>query len=516
MTGNPIPGRASRLRLALLLGLLAGPAAQAQPPQRPAQQPALGTTRLPLPNGTPVLTLTIAEQLMVERNLTVLAARKGVDIARAQRLVANQLPPPTVSAGNTAAQFNETERRPFDGGRGYGPNNNVNAGLTVLVERGGKRTLRTSVAEANISVAEAQVLDALRAQLFALRQNFLQALQARANLEVALQNRASLDRTENLLRRQLRDGAIPEGDLLRFQANRVQFEQDVTTAALGYAQNVAQLAPLLATDAAAFQPGAGQLLALGIAPTVPEAPPPAPPARGRRAAAVPPPSVPVVQTILSPVAFDVQGRFDTRADLGMTRDELAQAVPHRPDVLVALRQAGAAAANTLLAEAARSRDVTVGAGWSRTRLPQNLPQVSSATPFANNQFTLNFSVPIFTRGIVEGNVGIAAGQQAQAEAQARLMLFQARADFAGAWAAYEQGRVLLGLYTGGAIARAEEAYQSTERAYLAGGRSLIDVMDALRTLNATKAAANNARYAYLVALAQLEAATGASGAMPQL
>ena len=72
------------------------------------------------------------------------------------------------------------------------------------------------------------------------------------------------------------------------------------------------------------------------------------------------------------------------------------------------------------------------------------------------------------------------------------------------------------LYTGGALNRAEEAYRSTEQAYLAGGRSLIDVLDALRTLNATRIQANQARYAYLLALAQLELATGVSGIAPKL
>ena len=498
-----------------LAGLLLGLAPALA--QRPGAE-TLGNARLPLPPNTPALTLTLAEQMLVERNLVVLAARRGVDLARAQRLVANQLPPPTVSIGNTAAQFNETARDTFAGARGLGPQNNFNASLTVVVERGGKRGLRTRLADENISVAEAQVMDALRGQIFTLRQNFLAALQARANLEVALANRTSLDRTEGLLRRQLRDGAIPEGDLLRFQANRVQFEQDVTTNALAYAQNVAALAPLLASDAAAFQAGAGQLGAMGLAP---EAPAEAPAQRGRaarRGAPAPvaePPTA--LRTILSPVAFDVRGRFDAGAELGLGRDELAAAVPDRPDVMVALRLAGAAGANRLLAEAARSRDVTVGAGWTRTRIPQNLPQIGgNLSPTANNQVGLTFSVPIFTSGIVEGNIGVAAAQQGQVEAQARLALFQARADFAGAWAGYEQARALLALYTGGAIARAEESYQITERAYLAGGRSLIDVMDALRTLNATRAAANNARFTYLLALAQLEQATGVSGIAPKL
>ena len=61
--------------------------------------------------------------------------------------------------------------------------------------------LRTRLADENIGIAEAQVMDAMRQQIFALRQAFIGALGARANLEVAFNNRSSLDRTEALLRR---------------------------------------------------------------------------------------------------------------------------------------------------------------------------------------------------------------------------------------------------------------------------------------------------------------------------
>lgn len=514
-------------RAALLAGLMLlpfGAEAQNRPRNTVLAQatpaPVAGTGSAPLPIRSPVVTLPVAEQMLLERNLAIIAARRGVDAARAQRLVANQLPPPTISVGNTTGQFNETNRQSFQGARFLSPSNNINAGITVIVERGGKRTLRTRLADENITVAEAQVLDTVRGQLFALRQGFVQALQARANLEVALANRASLDRTEALLRRQLRDGAIPEGDLLRFQASRVQFEADVTTNAQAYAAAVAAVAALLGTDAAQFQPGAGQAEALGLNPAaVPQPAAPAP-ARGRGTSANPAAAPTTVQTILSPVAFDVRGALNPGYDLGLTRDELAGAVPNRPDVLVAQRQASAALANRELAEAARSRDVTVGAGWSRTRLPQNLPPASSNAPnefpTANNQFTLQLSVPIFTRGITEGNIGVAAAQQGQAEALSRATLLQARADFAAAWAGYEQARALANLYNSGAVQRAEEAYRSTEQAYLAGGRSLLDVLDALRTLNATRTAANTARAAYLLALATLEQASGVSGVLPKL
>ena len=502
---------------AALLGcaLIAGLPAQAQTQAQPAV-PTPGMMPLPIGPGARPLSLEEAETALVERNLTVIAARRGLDAARAQRLVASTLPAPTVSVGNSFAQFEETRRGAVRGTRYLSPAKNVNVGLTVLVERGGKRTLRTRFAERQIEGAEAQVLDALRTQLFALRQAFLGALLARANLEVALGNRASLDRTEQLLRRQLRDGAIPEGDLLRFQASRLQFEGDVTSNAQAYAAGVAAVAALLSADPAVFQPGAGTLSSLGINPTVTGALAPPPGQQGRTAAPAGPASAPTaVRIILSPVAFDVRGRFDAIPDLGIGREALAQGVTSRPDVVAAERQAAAAAANRQLVEAGRSRDVTVDAGWSRSTLSQDLPD-SRDRVNALNSFGLQLSVPIFTSRIVEGNVAAAAAQQGQADAVARATLLQARADFAAAWAGVEQARALLNLYAGGALGRAEEAYRSTEQAYVAGGRTLLDVLDALRVLNATRIQANQARYAYLLALSQLEQASGVSGVAPRL
>ena len=333
---------------------------------------AVGTLPLPVGQGAAPLTLAGAEQLLIDRNLAVIAARRGVDAARANRLVASSLPPPQVTVGNSFAQFNETQAGAIKGARFLSPSNNIVAGLQVLVERGGKRTLRTRVAEDQIGQAEAQVLDAVRTQLYTLRQAFLGALLARANLEVALGNRMSLDRTETLLRRQLRDGAIPEGDLLRFQASRLQFEPDVTNNAQAYAAGVAAVAALLSADPAAFQPGAGQVGALGIAPSIPgrwarQRPPRATAPRG-------PASAPTsVQTILSPVAFDVRGRFNDVPQLGIGRDDLAKGIESRADVVAAQRQYAAANSNRLLAEAGRSRDVTLNGSWGRSRLSQDLP-----------------------------------------------------------------------------------------------------------------------------------------------
>ncbi|MCA3323964.1 MAG: TolC family protein [Roseomonas sp.] len=453
--------------LAMLAFLTAMPAVQAQ---------SRATETTPQSRS---IALDAAERLLLERNLVVVAAQRGLDAARAQRLVAASMPPPNLSIGNTTGEVNEYGQR-LQATRFYWPTNNVAIGLSVVVEGGGRRSLRTRFAEEQISIAEAQVLDILRQQLFQLRQVFLQALLARANLDVAEANKASLDRTEALLRRQAQEGQIPEGDLLRFQASRPAMEADAAIAAQTYASAAAMLAALLAEDPA---------ITLGSSAT-------ARPRLGNT----------------GPVALAPSGRLQSNTELGLTRDQILAAAENRADVLVAKRNLSAASANRELAESQRTRDVTVGVVASRTRLPQDL----QGTATANNQLGLSLSVPIFTSRIVEGNVGVATAQQGQAEAMARAALLGARADAATAWIVWEQARALRALYDGGALRRAEEAYAVAERAYLAGGRSFIEVLDALRTLNATRIAANQARHGALLALANLEQASGISGLMPRL
>jgi len=486
--------------LAPLLGAPAGaqdapapalaPSPAANPAPAPVPRPARAprpAAAAPLPIRAPVLTLAEAEAQLVDRNLAVLAARRGVDIAQAQRLVANTRPAGSIGYGQTTAQVNEGGRfRSYSGERYVSPLNNASLNLSFTIERGGKRELRTRLADEQISVAEAQLLDALRGQIFTLRQFFVQALQARANLQVALANRSSLNGTEGLLSRQVREGAIPESDLLRFQASRLPFEQDVAGAAQSYAAAAAQVAALLGVDATRT-----------------------PEAAARNAGRDPVPS------ILAGMPFDLRGRFEETAPLDLTRETLASALPNRPDVLAASRGVNAADANARLAEAGRSRDVSVNGSLTRTELSQDLPNANRPLR-ANDTLGIGLSIPIFTSRLTEGNIAVANAQRGQAQAQAQAALANAQADLATAWAAYVQARSLLDLTTGAALRRAEEAYRSTEAAYAAGGRTLLDTLDALRTLNATRVAGNAARAAYLNALAGLELASGIGGIAPRL
>ena len=113
---------------AALLGcaLLAGPPAYAQTQPTPPAAPPPGMAPLPIGPGARPLSLEEAEAALVERNLAVIAARRGVDAARANRLVASSLPPPQVVVGNSFAQFTETAAGAVKGARFLSQGNRVN------------------------------------------------------------------------------------------------------------------------------------------------------------------------------------------------------------------------------------------------------------------------------------------------------------------------------------------------------------------------------------------------------
>jgi hypothetical protein len=154
---------------------LTGPALAQSRPARPAAGQELPARALAFSPAE-------AEAMLLDRNLAAAAARGGVDISRAQRLVADTSPAGSIGYSQTTAPVNEGGRfSGYNGGRYVSPLNNASVNLFVTIERGGKRALRARLAEEQISGPETQVLYALHGQVFTLRTAFMQGLRARAN-----------------------------------------------------------------------------------------------------------------------------------------------------------------------------------------------------------------------------------------------------------------------------------------------------------------------------------------------
>src|SRR5262245_11991288 len=142
--------------LLLALVLLATVAPQAESQSAPVFIPR----RLALPQ---------AENLLIQRNFTVLAAKYQVDANRAARLIASYKLNPAVTVGAEQIPFYspvpDSYPRFFTTNPDAGANPVYTFRIDKIVERGGKRELRTAVAQEQLEASEAQLLDAIRNQI---------------------------------------------------------------------------------------------------------------------------------------------------------------------------------------------------------------------------------------------------------------------------------------------------------------------------------------------------------------
>src|SRR5215467_8403061 len=194
------------------------------------------------------LTLAQAEDLLLQRNLTVAAARYQVEASRAARLIAGYKPNPVLTVG--AEQL--TVYGPLhDMPRFLSTNSNAGAQPTYtlrfdkITERGGKRELRSEQADFQLKTSEAQMLDSIRTQLFQLRQAFNNAIIARQNLVLAQGTQQQYEQTERLTQVRLESGDLPAVELYRVRAGKLQYQQAVLQNQSSYDQATRDILNLL-------------------------------------------------------------------------------------------------------------------------------------------------------------------------------------------------------------------------------------------------------------------------------
>src|SRR5215831_10761059 len=184
------------------------------------------------------LMLPQAENLLIERNLTVLAARYQVDVNRAGRLIASYKLNPAVTVGGEQIPFYSpvpgSYPRFFTTNADAGANPVYTFRIDKIVERGGKRELRTAVAQEQLEASEAQLLDAIRNQIFQLRRTFAGATLARENLKLAEAVEQQYAQTETLTQAKVDQGDIAKVEIYRVGAGRLQYQQAVLQARTSY------------------------------------------------------------------------------------------------------------------------------------------------------------------------------------------------------------------------------------------------------------------------------------------
>jgi outer membrane protein, heavy metal efflux system len=427
--------RARTLRPLIVLGVLgllaplraAGQAgAQAAAPQNPPAR----------------VTLDQAIDLALQHNHSLQAARTMILQNQAQEITANLRPNPTLS-GDT--QFLPLFT-PSDFTSNYLDNNaQFDLGLGYLFERGRKRQHRLQAAKDQTAVTTAQVGDNARTLTFNVASQFIAAILAQANVELAATDLNSFQQTVDIGEERTKAGAMSEGDLLKIKLQLLQFQTDVSAAKLARLQALASLRQLLGYE------------------SVPE-------------------------------NYEVVGDLEyTAVKLG--KDDLkALALRQRPDVRAAQLGVTAAESQLSLAQANGKRDVNASMNYS------HVGAANSVSIFGS------IELPIFDRNqgeIARTRYAVGQSQELSSE-QASLAL----TDVENSYESLRTNDQVVQLYQSGYLKESEDSRDISQYAYERGAASLLDFLDAERSYRATQLAYRQALAGYMVSLEQLRQAVG--------
>jgi cobalt-zinc-cadmium efflux system outer membrane protein len=453
----------------------------------------------PLPRK---LTLAQAEELLVRRNLSVLAARYKIDSSRAARLIAGYKPNPMLTIG--AEQFPFYSPLAGSYPRFFTTNSNAGAQPTYTFsvdkvwERGGKRKLRVEQADAELKISEAQMLDAVRTQIYQLRQTFAAATLARENLRLAETTWQEYEQTERLTEAKVELGDQARMEIYRVRAGRLQFQQVVLQARSNYEQATRDTLNLLGARpedlATPSAPGATESDSTSL--------------MAQRPAYSLLASVDGTSTenttqnsgqeqipeSLRAAPIELVWKFDDRP-VPQTLAELRNmALNERPDVQAARYTLKAAESALRLARAQRTRDVIVSYEYQRTG--------------SDHAAGAAIQIPLFIYNNQRAGITQAEAEVRAAEALVKQAELQAITDVEKAYQSHLTARRMLDLYNSQNLFQVERLRQIATYSYKEGASSLIELLDAQRYYNQAGASYNQARADYQLSLWQLEQATG--------
>ena len=376
------------------------------------------------------VTLAQAEALLVSNNRELQAARRAVESADAQRLIAGARPNATFSVNSTGIGSNAKPDTVFR--------------IDQPFERGNKRELRLDAAGGLQRAAHNDFLDALRQQLATMQGAYFDLKLAQEKAQTLAENAELFSGTLNAAQRRLKAGDLAPVDVAKVEVDYERAQNDARSAQAELARAQIALAYMLALETEAA----------GLRATDPW------PGLERA----------------DPVALE-------------------RSLDARPDVTAARERVQAAEKLRDLARAQRTRDVTLGAQYER--FPGNIP---------SNSVGFGFAVPIFTGYDFSGDIQKAevdryAAMDALARGRAVALgeLRRAAGDLNAAAERVER-------FDGSLLGAANRSAQAAEFAFSRGAISVLEVLDARRTMRAVRLEALGARADYAKALAAWRAA----------
>lgn len=392
------------------------------------------------------LTLAEAERLLAEHNRELLAARRAVESAGAERTIAAARPNPTLSLNTLSISSNP--------GTGPGSLNQKRMDTILRIdqpfERGGKRELRMDAAEGLERAARGDSLDVLRTQLAQLRGAYYDLKQAEEKVVILDETAQLFGRTLAAAQARLKAGDLAAADVAKVQVDFERAQNDARAAKADLARARIALGYFIGEDRDADELRAADPW----------------PAR-------------------------------ERPDAAAAERAIEQSADARPDVAAAKARVAAAEKLRDLARSQQTRDITLGAQYER--YPSSVPSNLSGNPTDSVGFGI--SLPLFT-----GNDFSADIRRAEVDRYAALdALERVRAvagnDVRRAASDLAAAAERVQRYDSTLLEAAQRTAQAVEFAFQRGANSVLEVLDARRTLRAVRLEALAARTDYAKALA---------------
>ena len=381
-------------------------------------------------------------------NPALKADADNVDEMRAEEITAYLRPNPqfTVTADGTQIAPNAGHWTPLVG-------TFVEPNFSYLHEREHKRELRLESAKEGTRITESLHEDLQRNMLFTLRSAFVATLQAKYVLDLAKADLDYYDKIIEISRQRFKAGDIAQVDLDRIELLRVQYESELQTAIVNLRTAKIALLQLLNDRTPLDQ-------------------------------------------------FDVNGPFDFSDSLKPLDDYRQAALAARPDLQAALQTIQQSETNHKLAIANGSTDPTFGTWYTWNSAVNN--------PNPIDLQTMGFSVSIPLR-IFDRNQGekkrtlIDIDRSQQASEAVRTQVFS---DVDAAYELVRSNIALLKPYKEKYNDQALRVRDTVSFAYLHGGASLMDFLNAQSDYRQVRLAYAQLLGAYLTAAGQLNLAVG--------
>lgn len=398
------------------------------------------------------VSLAEAERLFAQRNRELQSAQRAVEGADADRISAAARPNPNMFMN--ATQFGNLYPRGYDASR-LDRRFDIVLGLSQTFERGGKRELRTTVADANAGAARRDRDEVRRQQLFGLRAAYYDLVLAQERVRIASQTVASFGKTVDALALRLKAGDIARSEVARIHVDALRAENDARAARAEREKAQAALAYLIGLEREA-----GAIVAMD--------------------------AWPAAVAVAAPA-------------------DLERIVGERPDVASAQLRLKAAEARRELARASRTRDVSGSVQVERA------PWYPLAGPTSATTFGFGVSVPLFTNYYFEGEI-----RRAEVEVDAaRENLDRARAlalgEISRSRAELDSAIERVRRFQDVLLKEAQTAAAAAEFAYSHGAAGVMDLLDSRRQLYGTQLEAIAAQADYAKALAAWRASQSTVG-----